>query len=90
MLIGDGGRTRVLLKIVAGNADYYTLVVDESVLGVAGIECLCSLNFLHYCLMLPNWPQGGVVSHTAPRLEEYWLSSVEIHLLTSYGNKIWW
>jgi len=90
-----GGRTGERLEMVAAKTGNYTLVVvvvvvvvvNEIDLRVARIECLCSVNFQYYYLMLPHSHLGTVESQTAHRLQPYWLSSAEIHSSTSYVNK---
>jgi len=89
--MGHGGRTGDRLEMVPAKAGNYTLVVvDEIDLRVARIECLCSVYFPYYHLMLPHCPLGVFVSQTAHPLEPYWLSSVEIRLSSSYVNITWW
>ena len=73
--------------MLAAKACNYTVVVNEIDSGVTQIECLCSVYFHHYYLMLPQSPLRVVVSRTAHPLEPYWLFSVEIHLKTSHVNK---
>jgi len=75
--------------MVPAKAGNYTPVVDEIDSGVAQIECLCSVYFQHYYLLLPHCPLGVVVSQTGHPLEPDWLSSVEICSSTSYVNKTW-
>jgi len=87
-----GGRTGERLEMVPVKAGNYTLVVvvvDEIDSGIARIECVGSVCFPHYYLMLPHCHLGIVVSQTALWLEPYWLSSVEIHSSRSYVNKRW-
>ena len=68
-----GGRTGERLEMVAAKAGNYTLVVvvvvvvvvdvvDEIDSRVARIECLCSVYFQHYFLMLSHCHLGIVVS----------------------------
>jgi len=67
-----GGRTGEYLEIVASKAGNYTLVVvvvDEIDSQVAQIQCLCSVNFHQYYLMLPHCHRGVVVSQRAHWLE---------------------
>ena len=85
--MGHGGRPGERLDMVAGKAANDTPVVDEIDWLVAQIECLCSVYFQHYALMLPHYHLGGVVSQTAYLLEPYWLSSADMHSSTSYVNK---
>jgi len=86
--MGHVGRTGECLEMVAAKGGTYTPVEDEFDLWVARIECLCSGYFQHYYLMLPHCYLGVVVTQTAHQLEPYWLSSADIHLLTSYVNKM--
>jgi len=88
--MGLGGKTGECLEMQAAKAGNYTPVENEFDLGVARIECLCSVYFQHYCQMLPHFPLGVVVSQTAHPMEPYCLSSVEIRSSTSYVNKRWW
>jgi len=62
--MGQGGRTEERMEMVSANAGTYTLmvVVDEIDSRVARIDCLCSVYFPHYYLMLPHRPLGVVVS----------------------------
>ena len=85
--MGQGGRTGERLEMVAAKAGNYTPGEDEFDLWVAQIECLCSVYFQHYYMMLPHCHLGVVVSQTAHRVEPYWLSSAEIRSSTSYVNK---
>jgi len=85
--MGDGGRTGERLEMEVAKAGNYTLVVEVIDLWVARIECLCSVYFQHGNLMLPHCHLGIVVSQTGHPVQPYWLSSVEIHSSTSYGNK---
>jgi hypothetical protein len=79
------------LEMVPAKAGNYTLVVvDEIDSWVVQMECLCSVYFLHYYLMLPHCPLGGVVGQPAHALEPYWFASVEIRSWTLYVNKRWW
>jgi len=72
--------------MVAAKAGNYTVMEDEFDFWVAQIECLCSVYFQHYYLMLPHCHLGVVVSQSAHQLEPYWLSLVEISLWTTYVN----
>jgi hypothetical protein len=74
--------------MVAARAGNYTPVEDEFNLWASRIECLCSVNFHHYSLMLPHCHLGVVVSQTTNLVEPYWVSSAEIRLSTSYVNKM--
>jgi len=78
--MGPGGRTGERLEMVAAKAGSYTrvVVVDESDSWVVRIECLCSILFQHYHLMLAHCHLGVVVSQTAHLLEPYSLASAEI------------
>jgi len=84
-----GGGTGVRLEMVAAKAGNYTLVVvmDEIDSRVAQTECLCSVYFQHYYLMLRHCHLGIVLSQTAHLLEPYWVSLAGIHLSTLYVNK---
>ena len=85
-----GGRTGERLEMEAAEVGNYTPVVEEIDLSVPRIECLCSVYFHCYYLMLPHCLLGVVVvSQTGHPVEPYWLSSVEIHSLTSHVNKRW-
>ena len=84
-----GGRTEEHLEMVAVKAGNNTPVVDGNDLGVARIECLCSVFIQHYHLMLSHCPPGVIERQTAHVLEPYWLSSVEICSLTSYVKTRW-
>ena len=86
--MGHSGRTGERLEMVAARAGNYTLVEDEFNLVAARFEYLCSVYFQHYYLILPHFHLGVVLSQTAHPLEPYWLSAVEIRLLTSYVNKM--
>jgi len=85
--MGHGGRTGERLEMEAAKAGNYTPVVEEIDSWVARIECFCSVYSQHGYLMLPYCHLGVVVSQTGHSVEPYWLSSVEIHLSTSYVNK---
>ena len=80
--MGQRGNTGEHLKMVAAKAGNYTPGEDELDLWDARIECLCSVYFQHYYMMLPHCHQGVVVSQTAHRVEPYWVSSAEIHSST--------
>ena len=85
-----GGRTGERREIKAVKAGNYTPMVEEIDLWVAQIECVCSVYFQHYNLMLPHCHLGiVVVCQTGHPVEPYWLSSVEIHSSTLYANKRW-
>jgi hypothetical protein len=73
--------------MVAAKVGNYTLVEDECDFLVARTECLCSVDFQHYYIMLPHCHLGVDVSLTAGQLEPYWLSSAEIRSSRSYVNK---
>jgi len=88
--MGPGGRTGERLEMVPAMVGNYTQVVDEINSGVAQIDCLSSVYFLHYYLMLPHCSLGFIVSQTAHTLEPYCLSLVEIRSSTSYVNSSWW
>jgi len=88
--MGPGGRTGERLEMVPAMVGNYTQVVDEINSGVAQIDCLCSVYFLHYYLMLPHCSLGFIVSQTAHPLEPYCLSLVEIRSSTLYVNSSWW
>jgi len=61
-----GGRTRERLEMVPAKPGNYTLVVvDEIDSQIARIECLCSVYFQHYYLMLPHCHLRVVLSQTA-------------------------
>jgi len=87
--MGHGGRTGERQEMEAAKAGNCTPVVEEIDLWVPRIECLSSVYFQHGYLMLPHHHLGVVVSQTGHLVEPYWLSSVEIHLSTSYVNKRW-
>ena len=87
--MGHGGGTGERLEMHAAKAGNCTPVVEEIDPWVARIECPCSVYFQNGHFMLPHCHLGDVVSQTGHRVEPYWLSSVEIHLLTSYVNKRW-
>jgi hypothetical protein len=88
--MGHGGRTAEHLEMEAAKEVNYTMVVVEIDPCVDRIESLCSVYFQRYYLMLQHCHLGVVVlSHTGHSVEPYWLSSVEIHLSTSYVNKTW-
>ena len=84
--MGHGGRAGESLVMVAARAGNYTPVEDKFDLWAARIECLCSVYFQYYYLMLPHCHLGVVVRQTAHPVQPYWLSSVEIRLSTSYVN----
>jgi hypothetical protein len=84
--MGHNGRTGERVEMEATMADNDTLVVEEIDSWVARIECLCLVYFLH--LMPPHCDLGVVVSQTGSPVEPDWLSSSEIHSLTSYVNKM--
>jgi len=84
--MGQGGETGERREMVAAKAVNYSPGEDEFDLWVARIECLRSVYFQHYHMMLPHCHQGGVVSQTAHRVEPYWLSSAEIGSSTLYVN----
>jgi len=65
-----GGRTGERLEMVAAKVGNNTLVVVVAKidLQVARIECLCTVYFPRYNLILPHCHLGVVVSQTA-----YWL-----------------
>jgi len=86
--MGHGGGTGERLQMVAARAGNNTPVEDEFDLWAAQIECLCSVYFQHYSLMLPYCHLGVVVSQTAHLVEPNWLSSAEIRSSTSYVNKM--
>jgi hypothetical protein len=65
----------------------YTPVVEELDSWVARNEYLCLVYIPHGYLMLPHCHLGVAVNETGHPMEPYWLSSVEIHLWTSYENK---
>ena len=73
--------------MVVAKTGNYTPVEDEFDFWVARIECLCSVYFQHYYLMLPRCHLGVFNSQTAHRLEPYWLPSAEIRSSTLYGTK---
>jgi len=85
--MGQGVRTGERLEMVAAKTGNCTPVVDETDLGVVQIECLCSVYFQHYYLMLPHFNMGVIMNQTARPLEQYWLSLVKICSWTSYVNK---
>jgi len=87
--MGLGGRSGERLEMEAVKAGNYTPVVEEFDLWVARIECLCSVYFQHYHLMLPHCHLGVGVSQTGHPVEQCWLSSVEIRSSTSYVNQPW-
>jgi hypothetical protein len=64
-----------------------TLDGNEIDLGVSRMECLYSVYFQQYDLMLPPCHLAIDVSHKANLLEPYWLFSVEISSSTPYGNE---
>ena len=84
--MGEGGRTGERLDMEAAKVGNYTLVVEEIESWVARIECLCSVYFQHYHLMLPHCHLSVVLRQTGHPVEPYWLSSVEIRSSTSYVN----
>jgi len=84
------GRTTERLEMVATKLGNTTPVVDEIDSEVPWIECLCLVYFEHYYLMLPHCHLAVVVIQTAHSLKPYWVSSAEIHSLTSYVNKKLW
>jgi hypothetical protein len=84
--MGHGGRTGERLEMEAATAGIYTPVVEEIDSWIARIHCLCSVYFPH--LILPHCHLGIVVSQTGLPVEQYWLSSAEIHSSTSYVNKM--
>jgi len=91
--IGQVGRTGECLEMMAakpGNFSLVVVVVDETHSWVPQTECLWSVSFLHYYLMIPHCPLGVGVSQTAHALKPYWLSWVEIRSSISYVNKRWW
>jgi len=88
--MGQGGRTAGCLEMVTARVDNYTPLVGEIHSGVAPNECLCSVYFQHYYLMLPHCPLGVVVSQTARLLSPYWSSLVVIRSSTFYVNERWW
>jgi hypothetical protein len=59
--MGHGGRTGERLEMEATRVGNYTPVVEEIDSWVAQIECLCSVYFHHYYLMLPHCHLGVVV-----------------------------
>jgi len=68
--MGPSSRTGEHLEIVAAKASKYSLVVLDVInLQIAQIECLCSVCFRHYYLMLPHWHLGIVVRQTAHLLD---------------------
>ena len=73
----------------AGKVGNYTPVVEEIDSWVTRIECLCSVHFQRYYLILPHCHLGVVVSQTGHLMEPDWSSSVEIRSSTSYVNKRW-
>jgi hypothetical protein len=82
-----GGRTGECLEMVAVKAGNYMLVVvDEIDSRIARIECLCSVYFQYYYLVLRHCHLGIFVSLNANRLEPDWLYSADIHSSTSYEN----
>jgi hypothetical protein len=86
------GKTGEYPEIGAAKGGNYALgvvVVDEIDTRVARIDCLWSVYFQHYYLMFQHCLLGMVLTETAHRLTPYWLSSAEIHSLTSYVNKRW-
>jgi hypothetical protein len=85
-----GGKIGERLETEAAKAGNYTPVEVEFDSAVAPMECLCSVYFKPYCQMLPHCLLGVVVTQTGHQVEQYWVSSVEIHLSTSYVNKTLW
>jgi len=85
--MGYGGRTGERLEMVVASTGNYTPVRDKFDLWDAWIECLCSMCFQHYSLLLPHSQLGVVVSQTAHPLEPYSLSLAEIRSSTLYENK---
>jgi len=74
------------MEMLAAKVGNYTMAEDGFDLSVARIECLGSVYFQHYYLMLPHCHLGVVVSQTAHQLEPSWLSSPDIRASTSYVN----
>jgi hypothetical protein len=85
--MGLGGKTEEHLEMVAAKAGNYTPLEDEFDSWIARIECLWSVYFQHYHMILPHCHLRVVVSQTTHRVEPYWFSSAEIISLTSYVNK---
>jgi hypothetical protein len=67
--MGHGGRTGESLEIEATKAENYTPGVEDTDSGATGIECLSSVYFQHYHLMLPHCHLGVVVSQTGHLFE---------------------
>jgi hypothetical protein len=88
--MGQGGRTGEHLEMVAAKAGNYTPVVQQIDVWVARIECLSSVYFQQYYLILPISPLGIVVSQTGHPVALYWFSSVEILSSKLYGNQRQW
>jgi hypothetical protein len=88
--LGQGGTTRERLEIVAAKSGNNSLVGKEINLWVTRIQCLCSVYFQHYYLMLPHCRFDIVVSQRDQLVEPYRLSSVGTSSLTLYVNKRWW
>jgi len=59
-------------------------VVAEINTGVTGIQWLCSADFPHHHLILPDFRLGFVLGHTAHMMQPYLLALIEIGLLISY------
>ena len=74
------------LEKMAAKVGDYSPVADELDAWVPRIECLCSVYFQHYFLMLPHCHPGVVVSQTAHQSGPYWLSLADIRSSTSYVN----
>jgi hypothetical protein len=87
--MGQGGKTAERLEMQAAKAGNYTPVVEEIDYWVARMQCLCSVYFQHYYLMLPHCHLGIVASQSCQLVEPYRLALVEIGSSTLYLRQIW-